>query len=122
MRRVSDRNQGHRTGEGRRARDRMMAGQTRPSPQLRGRHELANMILFLSDDLRESAVAVGGIEAFLMEAQRVLEKEDVTAEELAAIVDDDRVVERIDLLWDALGSLRRSMGLIHDTLKISGDP
>jgi hypothetical protein len=117
MRRESDRGQGERTGAGRRARDRILAGATVPSAALAARHELQNMILFLADDLRESALAVGGIEAFVLRAQQILEKPDLTPEELRALVEDDGVVERMDLLWDALSSLRRSMGLIHDSLK-----
>ncbi len=117
MRRESDRREGTRTGYGRRARDRILSGETLPSPVLSRRHELSNLILFLGDDLRESALAMGGIEAFLLRAQQLLEKPDLTPDELKGLVDDDEVVERIDLLWDALSSLRKSMGLIHDTLK-----
>ena len=117
MRRDSDRSHGVRTGDGRRARDRLLAGDSTPAPGLRERGELANLVLFLDDDLRESAMAVGGIEAFLLEAQRVLEKPDLAPEELRRLVDDPRVAERIALLEDARASLRRSMGLICDQLK-----
>jgi hypothetical protein len=117
MRRESDRREGSRTGIGRRARDRILAGQTDASPRLRERHELQNLILFLGDDLRSSALAVGGIESFLIRAQELLEKPDLSTDELRHLVEDDTVLERFDLLWDALSSLRRSMGLIHDTLK-----
>ena len=117
MRRESDQREGTRTGAGRRARDRILSGQTQPSPTLRDRHELKNLILFLGDDLRESALAVGSIEAFLLRAQQLLERPDISPSELKSLVDDDSVIERFDLLWDALSSLRRSMGLIHDTLK-----
>jgi hypothetical protein len=117
MRRESDRGQGERTGVGRRARDRLLAGETMPSPTLRGRAELQNMILFLSDDLRESALAMGGIEAFVMKAQKVLEKPELGVDDLRGLTDDQDVLERMDLLWDALGSLRKSMALIHATLK-----
>ena len=116
MRRTSDHTEGERTGAGRRARDRILAGETLPSPVIQGRHDLANLVLFLGDDLRECALAVGGIEAFLLRAQRVLEKPDLDATELRTIVDDRRVLERFDLLADALGSLRRSMAAIHDSL------
>jgi hypothetical protein len=117
MRRDSDRRNGERTGVGRRARDRILAGSTAPSRALTARRELENLVLFLGDDLRESAMAVGGIEAFLLRAQQILEKPELTPEELRALVEDDAVVERMDLLWDALSSLRKSMGLIHDSLK-----
>src|SRR5262249_22437953 len=61
MRRLSDHKEGKRTGHGRRARDRIIAGQTLLGEPIRERYELANLILFLTDDLRESALAVGGI-------------------------------------------------------------
>jgi hypothetical protein len=117
MRRESDFREGQRTGGGRRARDRILAGQTHPGAAIRDRYELQNLVLFLADDLRESALAVGGIEAFLLRAQALLERQELGADELRALVDDDVVVEKIDLLWDALSSLKRSMALIHDSLK-----
>jgi hypothetical protein len=95
----------------------MISGQTLPAAAIRSRYELRNLILFLADDLRESALAVGGIEAFLLRAQRVLEKPDLTADELAAVADDRQVMERFELLSDALASLRRSMAMIHESLK-----
>ena len=117
MRRESDRGQGERTGVGRRARDRLLAGATTPSPSLRGRAELQNMILFLADDLRESALAMGGIEAFVMKAQKVLENPELSIDDVRGQVDDQDVLERLDLLWDALGSLRKSMALIHASVE-----
>jgi hypothetical protein len=117
MRRESDRAQGERTGVGRRARDRLLAGAATPSPSLRGRAELQNMILFLADDLRESALAMGGIEAFVMRAQRVLEKPELSVEDLHGLVDERAVLEQMDLLWDSLSSLRKSMSLIQESLR-----
>jgi len=119
MRRASDSSEGQRTGGGRRARDRILAGQTTPAAAIRGRYELRNLILFLADDLRESALAVGGIEAFLLRAQRVIENPALTADQLREIADDRQVVEKFELLSDALASLRRSMAMIHDSLKAS---
>ena len=117
MRRTSDRKEGERTGAGRRARDRILAGQTAPSAIIKSRRELENLILFLADDLRESAMAVGGIESFLVRAQRALEKPELTMQELHAIADDRDIDERFELLADALGSLRRSMKQIVDSLE-----
>jgi hypothetical protein len=117
MRRASDHKEGERTGAGRRARDVLLAGRTEPSPALRARHELENLLLFLSDDLREAALAVGGIESFLLRAKAIVERNEPSPEELQQLVEDRDVVERFDLLSDALGSLRRSMALIHQNLK-----
>src|SRR5262245_16324956 len=117
MRRASDRREGERTGVGRRARDQILAGRTSPSPVLNGRHELSNLVLFLADDLREAALAVGGIESFLYRARSVLEKTTLEPDDLRALVEDREVFERFDLLSDAIGSLRRSMAAIHEKLK-----
>jgi hypothetical protein len=62
-------------------------------------------------------MAVGGIESFLVRAQRALEKPELTLVELHAIADDREVDERFELLADALGSLRRSMKQIVDSLE-----
>lgn len=118
MRRESDRQNGDRTGIGRRARDRILGGQPTISPAIAGRPELSNLVLFLGDDLRESALAVSGIESFLIAAQRLLERPDLTAEGLRQLVDDPEILARIDLLWDALTSLRRSISLIHHAMKV----
>ena len=75
------------------------------------------MILFLADDLRESALAMGGIEAFVMRAQRVLEKPELSVEDLHGLVDERAVLEQMDLLWDSLSSLRKSMSLIQESLR-----
>jgi len=120
MRRQSDRGNGERTGVGRRARDRLLAGATQTSPTLTDRRELDNLVLFLSDDLGGGALAMGGIEAFVLRAQQVLENPELTAEDLRALVEDAGVAERLDLLGDALASLKRSMGQIHASLKPAG--
>jgi hypothetical protein len=117
MRRASDRREGERTGVGRRARDQILSGRSSPSPVLNGRTELSNLVLFLADDLREAALAVGGIESFLFRARSVLEKPALAPEDLRDLVEDRDVVERFDLLADAIGSLRRSMASIHEKLK-----
>lgn len=116
MRRDSDRAYGPRTGAGRRGRDRLLS-EPAGAPALRERPDLTNLALFLDDDLREGALAVGSIEAFLLEAQRVLAKPDLEPGELRRLVEESRVAERLSLLEDALASLRRSMTLICATLK-----
>jgi len=71
----------------------------------------------LDDDLRESAIAVGGIEAFLLETQRILEQPRLAPDEITRVLAEARINERIELLEDALASLRRSMTLICAQLK-----
>jgi len=101
---------------GRRARDRLVEREGTSNPRLR-RYELQNQLLFLDDDLRETALALGGIESFLAHALALLEKTDVAPAELAALADDGEVLDRLDYLGETLASLRRRMGLIAHTLK-----
>ena len=117
MRRQSDHAHGPRTGEGRRARDKNLTGELMTGRRLQVNTHLKNLTLFLSDDLRESALALSGIEALLNHARNTLERPDLCAEDLRAIVDDRNNVERLELLWDALSSLLKSMSSMHDCLQ-----
>jgi hypothetical protein len=101
---------------GRRLRDRLVERDGTQNPRLR-RYELANLLLFVDDDLRETALAIGGIEGFLTAALALLEKEDLEAGELAALASGDEVLDRLDYLAETLGSLRRRMGLIAQSLR-----
>jgi hypothetical protein len=116
MRRESDRREGQRTGGGRRARDRILAGHSFAGSAIQSRYELRNLLLFLDDDLRESALAVGGIEGFLLRAQALLERPDLTPAQLEELVGSDDIAERMELLWDAISSLRSSMERIRACL------
>ena len=101
---------------GRRLRDRLVDRDGTQNPRLR-RYELANLLLFVDDDLRETALAIGGIETFLTAALALLEKEDLDATELQALAGNADVLDRLDYLGETLASLRRRMGLIAETLK-----
>ena len=101
---------------GRRLRDRLVDREGTQNPRLR-RYELANLMLFVDDDLRETALAIGGIEGFLTAALALLEKEDLDAGELEALAGDGAVLERLDYLGETVASLRRRMGLIAGSLK-----
>lgn len=101
---------------GRRLRDRLVDRDGTQNPRLR-RYELANLMLFVDDDLRETALAIGGIEGFLTAALALLEKEDLDADELSSLAGDEEVLERLDYLGETVASLRRRMGLIASSLK-----
>jgi hypothetical protein len=102
---------------GRRARDRIVLGDSLGPKALASRAELQNLLLFVDDDLRETALAIGGIESFLLQALALLEREDISRDELAALAGDADVLERIDSLAETLISLRRRLGRIADTLQ-----
>jgi hypothetical protein len=101
---------------GRRLRDRLVDREGTHNPRLR-RYELSNLLLFVDDDLRETALAIGGIEGFLTAALNLLEKEDLESWELTALAGNDDVLDRLEYLGETLVSLRRRMGLIAQTLK-----
>ena len=101
---------------GRRLRDRLVDRDGTQNPRLR-RYELSNLLLFVDDDLRETALAIGGIEGFLTAALELLEKEDLEAWELSALAGNADVLDRLDVLGETLASLRRRMGLIAATIK-----
>ncbi len=115
MRRESDTSDGTRTGDGRRARDRLMTGDARPLPEALppdARARAANRMLFLADELRESALAAASIESYLVMVHQLLDDEDVSPETLIALAKDDDIERRLAALDDSLSQLRRSLQVI----------
>lgn len=116
MRRASDIDPGRRNGRGRRARDRLLSGE--PPAAAAGSSQLEHLLYFACDDLQAAAMAVGGIERFLIAARGVLEG-DPSAESIAALVDGADPEHRLEDLESALGSLvhalRRLRGALADT-------
>jgi hypothetical protein len=104
-----------RTSPRRRLRDRIASFDRSSNPTLR-RRELANLVLLVEDDLRETALALGHIERFLGAATLLLERPDLSGAELNALAEDGEVLERLDLLSDSLAQLRRRMALIAASL------
>jgi hypothetical protein len=112
MRRASDAHQGQRTGLGRRARDLLATG-TAVSPRLRG-PQVTTSALFLGEDLREASLALAGIEAYVVQAHRALAEPLPGVAELRALVDDREVGAHLELLADAVASLRQALGRLAD--------
>lgn len=100
----------------RRLRDRLVERDGTANPQLRA-HELTNQILLIDDDLRETALALGGIEGFLAKALALLESEEVSARALARLAADGDILDRLDTLSETLQSLRRSLGTVAAGMK-----
>jgi hypothetical protein len=97
----------------RRARDRLMEGE---APQIE-RSEIDNLLLFVADDLRASAAAVGGIEQFLVAVH-----DQLGVSLTAGQVDDLLAVDVHDKLGEldaAMGSLLRSMDRLRSVLAIT---
>lgn len=108
MRRESDIRSHNRSDRGRRARDRLLAGE--PDPELLGQvsSELDNLLMFVADDLRESALSLAGIEAHLVAVQRLLGEGALEPAEVDAAVGVD-LDGRLDALADSLQSLQRRL-------------
>lgn len=101
----------------RRLRDRLVEREGTANPQLSDRHELSNQILLIDDDLRETALALGGIERFLTDALGLLESEEVSARQLASLATDGDILDRLDTLSETLQSLRRSLAAVAVAMK-----
>ena len=71
--------------------------------------ELCNQLFLLGDDVREAALGVAGIEAFLVEVQGLLSKAGLCEGDVDVILAHDDTSDRLDELEDALGGLRRSL-------------
>ncbi|HZS40047.1 MAG TPA: hypothetical protein VFF06_24610 [Polyangia bacterium] len=98
-------------------RDRLVERDGTANPQLAERHELSNQILLIDDDLRETALALGGIEHFLADALALLESEEVSARKLATLATDGDILDRLDTLSETLQSLRRSLAAVAVAMK-----
>jgi hypothetical protein len=101
-----------RRGSGRRARarDRLMDRASQPyspSPALAQVKQVENLLLFIDDDLRETALSMERIERYLLSTLDMLEGDVLIREQVEALATDEEVLEQIDLLNENLESLRR---------------
>jgi len=101
----------------RRLRDRIASLESAAGPSLRGRRELANLVLLVEDDLRQAALGLSSIEEFLARSLALLEGEPLDAAALASHAGDDEVAGQLDALSENLANLRRRMGMIAASLK-----
>jgi hypothetical protein len=74
--------------------------------------ELSNLLLFLDDDVRESAKSLQRIERFLGDALKLLDDTEVTDERLRELSRDARIFDDLHTLVDTLGSLRARLGQV----------
>lgn len=105
------------THPARRARDRIVLREWNLGAGLAKRAELQNVLLFVDDDVRETAAALANIERFLLDALAILDREDVQPEDLHHLAGDPKVLERLDYLTETLTSLRRRLGTIAEMME-----
>jgi hypothetical protein len=101
----------------RRLRDRLLEREGTANPALPARASLQNQLLLIDDDLRETALALGGIEAFLKRALLLLEDERVTAVDLAKLAESGDTLDRLDTLAETLTGLRRRLIAIASEMR-----
>ncbi|MFV8751451.1 hypothetical protein ACNOYE_12980 [Nannocystaceae bacterium ST9] len=105
---------GDRRISGRRARgrDRLMDRANQdytPNPALAQVRDVENLLLFIDDDLRETALAMERIEKYLLSTLGVLDGESLDRQELHSLATDSSVIDQVELLNETLESLRRRM-------------
>lgn len=108
------------SGRRARARDRLLDRGSQPQPvpgELARVRDIENTLLFIDDDLRETALAMTRIEDYLTLALRTLESPDVRREHVSALAQDVRVLDHLDALSETLESLRRRLAKLSSTMK-----
>ncbi|PRP91612.1 hypothetical protein ENSA5_53720 [Enhygromyxa salina] len=98
------------SGRRARARDRLMdrASQTyAPNPALSQIRHVENILMFIDDDLRETALSMARIESYLISTLDMLEGENLVRADVEALATDVEVLDQIDLLNESLENLRR---------------
>lgn len=111
-----------RRGSGRRARarDRLMDRASQPhapNARLLGVENVENLLLFVDDDLRETALAIHRIEEFLLRTLGLLEAQDLRREDVYEVASDTSVLDHVDLLNETLESLRRRLARLAARMK-----
>lgn len=88
-----------------------------PNAKLLGIDNVENLLLFVDDDLRETALAMHKIEEFLLRTLGLLEAEDLRREAVCAVAGDTTVLDHIDVLNETLESLRRRLARLAARMK-----
>jgi len=122
VRTASASEQSNRRASGRRARarDRLMDRATQPytpNQALRGVNNIGNLLLFVDDDLRETALAITRIEGYLTRTLAALESPDLCRQDMQALASDMDVLDHLDQLNETLESLRRRLARVAGEMK-----
>jgi hypothetical protein len=75
------------------------------------------MLLFVDDDLRETALALAGIEAYLVRTLGALEEPELRRGEVSAIARDPEVLDQVDHMSATLESLRRRLAKLASRMR-----
>lgn len=109
-----------RSGRRARARDRLMDRATqpnRPSAALVGVDNIENLLMFVDDDLRETALSIHHIEAYLLRVLGLLEASEIRRRDVTALTGDTDILDHVDQLNETLESLRRRLARLGARMK-----
>jgi hypothetical protein len=90
---------------------------TRTNRRLVGLRNVENLLLFIDDDLRETALAITRVEDFLTLTLATLESDDLRREHIQALSRDPDVLENLDMLGENLESLRRRLAKLSSVMR-----
>lgn len=93
---------------------------TREYPQnesLGGSLHLENLLLFIDDDLRETALALTHVESYLVRTLGLLEAQEITKREVHALASSTEVLDHVDVLTETLESMRRRLARLAANIK-----
>jgi hypothetical protein len=108
------------SGKRARAADRLMDRATRtypPTQALARARNVENLLLFIDDDLRETALSMQRIERYLVATLAMLESETIERATVQALATDRDVLSHVDALNETLESLRRRMARLAASLR-----
>ncbi|WP_157596245.1 hypothetical protein [Plesiocystis pacifica] len=100
------------SGRRARARDRLMdraSSDYAPSSAVAKMKHIENLLLFIDDDLRETALSMERIERYLISTLDILEGQRIDGTKVQELATDVSVLDQVDLLNESLESLRRRM-------------
>lgn len=89
----------------------------RTNPALESVDNVENLLLFVDDDLRETALAIHHIEHFLLRTMGLLEADDLRREDVCAVAGDTTVLDHVDMLNETLESLRRRLARLASRMR-----
>ena len=84
---------------------------------LSGVNDVENLLLFIDDDIRETALSMERIERFLLAALGLLECDRLERSQVQRLANDTEVLEHIDRLNETIESLRRRMARLATRLR-----
>jgi hypothetical protein len=110
-----------RSGQRNRVRDKLLDRGSQPTEVPAGAlarvRDIENLLLFIDDDLRETALALTRIEDFLGGALETLADPQVRREHILTLASDVLVLGHLDQLSETLESLRRRLARLSSSMK-----